>query len=174
VLKRTFAIVVLIILPSFALAADRLVSPDKSLVATIEPFLKTKGKKAENIISVSKSDGTVLAQIDFRSSDTEHGYVIAQIKWSVDSHFLVFSTYSSGGHQPWHAPTFFFARSDNKIRSVDDLLGPVLDSNFKISSTNILKVLVQDKSSQKEKVVSVSLSDLIMGTMTDKPLKGMR
>lgn len=173
-LKRIFVIVVLILLSGFAFAADRIVSPDKSLVATIEPFLKTKEKEAENIISIVKNDGTVLAQIDFRSPDKEHGYVIDKIQWTADSQFLVFSTYSSGGHQPWHTPTFFFARSDNKIRSVDDVLGPVLDANFEISSTNILKVMVQEKTSQKEKIVSVSLSDLIVSTTTNKPLKGTR
>jgi hypothetical protein len=160
-LKKTFVILVLLLLPSFALAADRLVSPDKSLVATIEPFLKTKGKAVENVISIVKGDGTVLAKMDFRSHDKEHGYIIDKIQWTVDSNFLVFSTYSSGGHQPWHVPTFFFARSDNKIRSIDDLLGPVLDSDFEISSTNILKVLIQDKNSQKEKAVSVNLSEMI-------------
>ncbi len=160
-LKKKFAILALILLPSFALAADRLVSPDKSLVAIIEPFQQTKEKAAENVISIVKSDGTVLAKKDFCSPDKEHGYVIDKIQWTSDSHFLVFSTYSSGGHQPWHAPTFFFARSDNRIRSIDDLLGPVLNSNFEISSTNILKVLVQDKTSQKEKAVSVNLSEMI-------------
>jgi hypothetical protein len=160
-LKKKFAILVLLLLPSFALAADRLVSPDQSLVATIEPFQKTDAKTAENVISIVKSDGTLLAKKDFRSPDKEHGYVIDKIQWTADSHFLVFSTYSSGGHQPWHTPTFFFARSDNKIISIDDLLGPVLDSNFEISSTNILAVLVQDKISNKEKIVSVNLSEMI-------------
>ena len=160
-LKKKFVILVLLLLPSFALAADRLVSPDKSLIAIIEPFQKTKAKIAENVISIVKGDSTVLAKMDFRSPDKEHGYVIDKIQWTADSNFLVFSTYSSGGHQSWHAPTFFFARSDNKIRSIDDLLGPVLDSNFEISSTNILKVLVQDKDSHKERAVSVNLSEMI-------------
>ena len=160
-LKKTFVILVLILLPSFALAADRLVSPDKLLVAIIEPFQKTKAKTAENIISIIKSDGTMLAKMDFRSPDKEHGFVIDKIQWTADSHFLVFSTYSSGGHQSWHAPTFFFARSDNKIRSIDDLLGPVVDPDFEILPTNILKVLVQDKTSQREKAVSVNLSEMI-------------
>lgn len=160
-LKKKFVMLVLLLLPSFALAADRLVSPDKSLIAIIEPFLKTKEKAAENIVSIVTSDGTMLAKMDFRSPDKEHGYVIDKIQWTADSHFLVFSTYSSGGHQSWHAPTFFFARSDDKIRSVDDLLGPVLDPDFEILPTNILKVSVQDKTSQKEKTVSVNLSEMI-------------
>jgi hypothetical protein len=151
----------LILLPSIAFAADRLVSPDKSLVAIIEPFQKTKAQTAENLVSIVKGDDAVLAKKDFRSSDKEHGYVIEKIQWTADSQFLVFSTYSSGGHQPWHAPTFFFARRDNKIRSVDDALGPVLDSDFEISATNILKVLVQDKTLHKAKTVSVNLSEMI-------------
>jgi hypothetical protein len=152
VLKKKFAILVLILLPSFALAADRIESPDKSLVATIKPFLKTKGKTAENIISIIKSDGTVLAKMDFRSPDKEHWYVIDKIQWTADSHFLVFSTYSSGGHQPWHTPTFFFARRDNKIRCVDDLLGPVLNSDFQITSTNVLKFSYRTKPHKKKKL----------------------
>ena len=168
-LKKKFAILALILLPSFALAADRLVSPDKSLVVIIEPFQQTKEKAAENVISIVKSDGTVLAKKDLRSPDKEHGYVIDKIRWTADSQFLVFSTYSSGGHQPWHTPTFFYGRKDNKIRSVDDLLGPVLDPDFEISSTNILKVLIQDKTSQKEKVVSVKLLELINKKIGDRP-----
>jgi hypothetical protein len=98
--------------------------------------------------------------MDFRSPDKGHGRIIDKIQWAADSNFLVFSTYSSGGHQPWNSPTFFFARLDNEIRSIDDLLGPVLDSDFEITSTGILKVFVRDKISGDEKVVTAKLSEL--------------
>ncbi|MGE5894875.1 MAG: hypothetical protein ACM34I_12530 [bacterium] len=141
--------------------ADKFPSPDKTLIAVIEPHNKIKHKAEENVIKIVRTDGSILAQKDFRSADKEHGYIIDKIGWTNDSNFIVFSTYSSGGHQPWTSPTFFFARSDNKIRSIDDILGPVLDSDFEITSSDVLKIYVKDNKTGIDKVLAVRLSDLM-------------
>ena len=160
-IRKSSLLLLIVLSASIASAADRLPSPDKTLTAVIEPFIKTKNKVAENVINISKADGVSLVQKDFRSPDREHGWIIDKIQWTSDSNFLVFSTYSSGGHQPWNSPTFFFSRRDNKIRQIDDIVGPILDSNFEIATSDIVKIYVCDKISGVDKELAVHLSDLI-------------
>jgi len=60
------------------------------------------------------------------------GRLPAEVKWTADSKFLVFTTVSSGGHAPWHFTTYVFSVSDKKIVCLDDVIGPVVDSDFKL------------------------------------------
>ena len=60
------------------------------------------------------------------------GRLPAEVKWTADSKFLVFTTVSSGGHSPWHFTTYVFSVSDKKIVCLDDVIGPVVDSDFKL------------------------------------------
>ncbi len=60
------------------------------------------------------------------------GRLHAEVKWTADSKFLVFTTVSSGGHSPWHFTTYAFSVSDKKIVCVDDVIGPVVASDFKL------------------------------------------
>ncbi len=161
-------ILLMILLPVSVFAADRIPSPDKTLTAVIDPFLKTSEKADENVIKLTKKDGTLLAKEDFRSSNKQSGQIIDKIQWTSDSNFLVFSTYNSGGHQPWQSPTFFFARSDHKIRAIDKILGKklgseiaILDSDFEISGTSTLKLSIKDMNTGEEKILSIDLFDLI-------------
>ena len=62
----------------------------------------------------------------------EEGRLPAEIKWTADSKFLVFTTKSSGGHSRWHFITYAFSVSANKIVCLDDVIGPVVDSDFKL------------------------------------------
>ena len=62
----------------------------------------------------------------------EEGRIAAKVKWTEDSKFLVFTTESSGGHSPWHSTTYVFSVSDKKIVCLDDVIGPVVDSDFKL------------------------------------------
>ena len=55
------------------------------------------------------------------------GHCIAQIAWSPDSQFLVFTTDSTGGHSPWHSPAFVFSVPDKSFRRMDDAIGSVLN-----------------------------------------------
>ncbi len=67
----------------------------------------------------------------FFAFDVE-GRLPAEVKWTADSKFLVFTTVSSGGHSPWHSTTYAFSVSDKKIVCLDDVIGPVVDSDFKL------------------------------------------
>ena len=60
------------------------------------------------------------------------GRLPAEVKWTADSKFLVFTTKSSGGHSPWHSTTYAFSVSAKKIVCVDDVIGLVIDSDFKL------------------------------------------
>ena len=60
------------------------------------------------------------------------GRLPAKVKWTADSKFLVFTTQSSGGHSPWHSTTYAFSMSAKKIVCLDDVIGPVVDSDFKL------------------------------------------
>ena len=62
----------------------------------------------------------------------EEGRLPAKVQWTADSKFLVFTTVSSGGHSPWHFTTYVFSVSDKKIVCLDDVIGPVVDSDFKL------------------------------------------
>ena len=62
----------------------------------------------------------------------EEGRVPAKVKWTADSKFLVFTTASSGGHSPWHSTTYAFSVYAKKIVCLDDVIGPVVNSDFKL------------------------------------------
>jgi hypothetical protein len=91
------------------------------------------------------------------SSDRKGHRLIAHIEWSPDSKFLLFTTASSGGHQPWHAATFVFCRSDNSFREVEPATGTVVSSDFRFESPDVAVMLVQ-KGEEPEAGVKVPLA----------------
>ncbi len=129
---NSFILLLIVLSASIAFAADRISSPDKSLIAIIEPFLKSNGTVAENVMSIIRVDGVSLVEIDFRSHNVDHaiqGQIVDKIQWTLDSNFLVLS-YNSSGNQPQFSNGFFYARKDNHIRKIDKIIGrPVVDSN---------------------------------------------
>ena len=60
------------------------------------------------------------------------GRVPARIQWTADSRFLVLTTVSSGGHSPWHFMTYVFSVAAKRVVCLDDVMGPVVDSDFKL------------------------------------------
>ena len=159
---KSFLSFLIVLSASIAAAADRLPSPDKALIAIIEPFLKSNGKAAENFVRIVQADGDPLVEMDFRSTDKEHGLIVDKIQWSADSNFFVFSTYSSGGHQPWNSPTFFYARSDNHIRRIDKIIGlPIVDPDFRIVNPDTLIIYVRDEKTNADKKLLIRLTDLL-------------
>lgn len=75
----------------------------------------------------------------------EAGLVPAKVKWTADSKFLVFTTVSSGGHSPWHFTTYVFSVSDKKIVCLDDVIGPVVDSDFKLEGSHTGTFKIDDQ-----------------------------
>ncbi len=113
-------------------------SPDGRLQADV---LST-GPAQESRVEIRDKQGVLLASGDYSSGDGEHGQIVDEARWTPDSRFFVFSTYSSGGHQPWQAPTYFFDRQQSKIRALAEFLPPIADSKFKLRAPDLITVSI--------------------------------
>ena len=82
-------------------------SPNRTLRVMITPVGR---EHRESRVEIQKSDGTPLCVQNYSSPDGEHGLGVTENRWTTDSRFFVYSTSSSGGHQPYHARTFFYDR----------------------------------------------------------------
>jgi len=103
---------------------DRFVSPDGKLVALVIHVGKEAGfENYESRGELRTKKGSLLCPADYSSEDSEHGYGVAKAAWTPDAQFFVYSLQSSGGHSPWHTPVQFYNRRQNKILSLDDVLG---------------------------------------------------
>src|SRR6266446_5664173 len=85
-------------------------SPDKRLRVIVIAVGQRGYKWYESRVEIRTSNGTVLRYRSFSSIDGEHGKGVGRAEWSTDGQFFVFNTSSSGGHQPWHIPTYFYSR----------------------------------------------------------------
>jgi WD40 repeat protein len=75
----------------------------------------------------------VIVVRDHSSPDGQHGRSVLHADWTPDSQFL-FSTASSGGHSAWHFNTFVYVRRTNKIYQLDEMIGPLVDPMFDVST----------------------------------------
>jgi hypothetical protein len=129
-------------------SAQVIVSPDGALRAIIVPVGRKKGFEAsESRVEIQKSDGKLLCTEDYSSSDGEHGYGVDKGRWTPDSRFFVYNTSSSGGHQPYHSPTFFYSRQNNRVRNVEELTNRAVldqganDPTFKIVAPHSVAIV---------------------------------
>ena len=147
--KEIFALLLGILVgPSlhFAQEPSEYKAPDGNRVALVVPVSKTRGTwRMESIVEIRMANGALLCTRDFSSSDGQHGEAVAKAAWTADSQFFVFSTSLTGGHQPWHFPTYFYSRRLNEIRSLDALVGPILTPEFKLLSPDLIKTQTWQK-----------------------------
>lgn len=113
-------------------------SPDNALRVMIVAVGEKGYEQNESRIEVHRSDGRLLYRKSYASADGEHGYGVVQAAWTRNSRFFVFSMDSSGGHQPWHAPTYFYDRRKNVIESLDKLAGSIATPQFVLETPDIL------------------------------------
>ena len=144
-MRLTFAIACLLFAP--ALAARCLgdyPAPDKSTVVKIS----STNRSHESLVIFEDAKGKILHKEDYSSQDMEHGDVVDTCAWTPDSKFFVYSVYSSGGHQAWHFRTEFYSREHNEMHLLDDLVGPVTDPDFTVTTPDIVHTIgwVIDKS----------------------------
>ena len=78
-----------------------------------------EGAGHESVVEFYSAQNQRLCSMDFSSSDGEHGFAVEKAAWTPDQNFFVFSLGSSGGHQPWHSPTFFFSLRGQAIRDLE-------------------------------------------------------
>jgi hypothetical protein len=105
--------------------------------------------------------GKVLLDTSFASEDGEHGLGVVNASWTPNSQFFVFSTSSSGGHQPWHSPTFFYSIKAEQLFYLDDLVGAITTSDFMVSGEDSLYTDGMRKDDLEDEDFAVSLSSLI-------------
>lgn len=117
-------------------------SPDGKLVARIAPVSVKDGHPArERVVEIRTRKGRVLARRTYKSRDGEHGYGVVHTGWTPNSRFFVWSMESSGGHSPWHFPTDFWSRRDNRIYSLDRLVnGSVTSDGFQVSPPDRIRL----------------------------------
>lgn len=146
----------------FADETQKYVSPDGKLQALVIPVGKVDDRAGESRVEIRDSGDKMFLTKSFASKDGEHGYVVYEAAWTPDSQFFVFSTGSSGGHQPWHSPTYFYCRSDRRLRVLDDYVGPVTDPNFQLTTPDIIHITKLKKYGDRESVAAqAKLSDLV-------------
>jgi hypothetical protein len=115
-------------------------SPDKALTARVLPMGKPGWEWAESRVEIRNRSGRLLRYVSFASADHEHGEGVNYGAWTPDSMYFVFSTSSSGGHQPWHGPAYFYSRRHNLIRRLDDYIGVGPDLIFSVSAPDIVHI----------------------------------
>jgi hypothetical protein len=93
------------------------VSAHKGIQALVVPV------GTESRVEVRSSTGVLLRRRNFTSPDQQHGERVDHVEWTADGRFLVFTTSSSGGHQPWHVATYFYSVSRNRFYSLDAIVG---------------------------------------------------
>jgi len=98
-----------------------------------------KGAPGENIFSI---------EID--------GRVPAVIKWTEDSHYLIFTTVSSGGHSPWHFGTYVFGVAERRMTEADKQMGAVVAPEFELKFPHTATFLVGNYEHPSAKTVDVS------------------
>ena len=122
-LRRPSTLPILIILVTGVTAFGQTksyVSTHKGIRALVVPVGR------ENLVEVRSAAGVLLRRKDFTSPDHQHGARVDHVEWTADGRFLVFTTSSSGGHQPWHVATYFYSARRNRFYSVDEIAGAIV------------------------------------------------
>lgn len=117
-------------------------SGDGTLVARILAVKKVLMGKYECKVQILDRAATVLLERDYSSRTGEHGLIIEMASWSPDSEFFVYSTSSSGGHQPWQSLLFIYRRSDNTILDAQDFLPPVAHPKFGLEEPDRISLTI--------------------------------
>jgi hypothetical protein len=134
-------------------------SPDRTLRAVITPVGR---ERKESRVEIQNSDGKVLCPQDYSSPDGEHGLGVTEDRWTPDSEFFVYSTSSSGGHQPYHSPTYFYSRRTNRVSDIEELTHRMVvdqapDSEFKIVPPHSVALVTSSNGLDNQDITTVDL-----------------
>ena len=78
------------------------------------------------------------AEFPMTSKAGANGRNVLKAKWTSDSRFFVFSTFSSAGHSSWNFKTFVYSVDAKEFTSVDDKVRPVTDKDFQLIAPHTL------------------------------------
>jgi hypothetical protein len=113
-------------------------SPNQKLVAEIRSIT---AQFTEDTVEIrSRESGNLLLRYPMTSASGSTGRYVLKAEWSPDSAFFVFSSFSAGAHSSWNYRTFVYSLALNRFISIDELVRPVVDPNFKIISPHNLEV----------------------------------
>ena len=122
-------------------------SRTRALIVSIGP---------EGRVDIRSSSGALLRRKDFTSRDRTHGETVAHAQWTADGRFFVFTTGSSGGHQPWHVATYFYSIGRNRFYSIDSIVGAIV-SDFALHA-NVVSTMRLGVNMDDRKPVTLSLN----------------
>jgi hypothetical protein len=134
-------------------------SPDGELIAAVIEV----NEAHEGRVEICTSKGKLVLAQDYSSKDLVHGQVICKAAWTSDGEFFVFSMQNTGGHSPLARPTRFYSRKLNRVFNLDDTLGYITQSDFKLEAPDwvITKRLIRSGGDQGYPV-RVPLSDVTL------------
>ncbi len=143
-------------------------SPDGALAASVLAKGKRPSGPTESIVEIRKQTGKLLARGDYTSEDGEHGLIVEKAAWTLDSRFFIFTTSSSGGHQPWQSPAFFFSVVDQRLRSFSDYLPTIAEPAFSVQKPDRVTLVIwtplNEKRGMTESImlpITFRMSDLL-------------
>ncbi|HEX3409514.1 MAG TPA: hypothetical protein VHS07_04505 [Candidatus Binataceae bacterium] len=150
-------------------------SPDRQMRAVVLGVAPRPGApRIESKVEIDRADHTPANTVDYSSPDGSHGYRVIKAHWTPDSQFFVYSMASSGGHQPWHSPIYFYSRKINKTQGIEQTLGkPVLDADFTLEAPATVTITTWVKpplDSDTEIMEDVKLDELAF-TPANQPLQ---
>ena len=102
----------------------------------------------------------MICRKSFVSADGEHGFGVIHAAWTHDGAFFIFNGELSGGHQPWHRPTYVYVRRTNRIVCLDDYVGGI-DSDFTIVGGDGLRMTRINPRDGASEVLKVHLREVL-------------
>jgi hypothetical protein len=138
-------------------------SPNKSLCAKIVPV--GMPPFSEDEVNIYDAQEHLLASKNFKSPDGEHGRNVAKSSWTPNSRFFVFSTASSGGHSPWHWPTYFYDHTKNTFKELDATTGPIIKEKFQVKAPDEVDVYAQGTPSDPSDIETGTLKRVHLSTV---------
>ncbi len=108
------------------------------------------GAKGESQLEIRLLTGEILIKKSYASEDGQHGEIVDQVEWTPDSQFLVYSMYSSGGHQPWHSPIDFYSRKQNAVINLEARVALIADPEFHVIGPGVIELFGKDTGAEAE------------------------
>ena len=113
-------------------------SPNKAIRVVIIPIGATGFENSESRIEIRSARGKLLRRLNLASADHKHGEGVGHAEWTRNGGFFVFTTSSSGGHQPWHVATYFYSVAHNRFYSLDAVVGRPIISDFTLRGDMVM------------------------------------
>ena len=131
-------------------------SPNKAIRAVIIPVGAAGYENSESRIEIRSAVGKLLQSLNLASADHNHGEGVGYAEWTRNARFFVFTTSSSGGHQPWHVATYFYDVAHNRFYSLDAIVGRPIISDFTLHG-DVLVATRMGSTIDDPKLITLSL-----------------